>query len=271
MKWTALILSGLIIAVMLTGYTLPQYSLQKNLSGKLLRFHVIANSDDPKDQQLKLKVKDEVTGYLSGYLANAKSKEEAQEIIAGKKDEIKSIAHRIIKSEGYDYPVKVAMGRYEFPIKSYGNIALPEGDYDALRVVIGDGKGKNWWRVMFPPLCFIDVTHGQADDDVKEELSRVLTDKEIEDISTDKASGTERIQVKDNAQDKAQQMPQDKVQSKAKTDNTQRQPEEKVQSNAPSRPQQEIQVKLKGVEIIEDIAGRLTDSLRLAFQKITPE
>ncbi len=214
MKWTAVILTVIMMTALLTGYIMPQDSLQQDLSGKLLRFHCIANSDDPQDQQLKLKVKDAVTGYLSGCLAGADSKEDAGRIISGRLDEISSRAQEVIRREGYDYPVTVAMGRYEFPVKSYGDITLPAGDYDALRVVIGEGKGKNWWCVMFPPLCFIDVAHGQADAKTKEELSKVLTDKEIEQISTDKP-----------------------------------------------------QIRLKGVEIIENIASKVTDTFKLAFQK----
>ncbi|MDI6600377.1 MAG: stage II sporulation protein R [Thermoanaerobacteraceae bacterium] len=218
MKWTATILVAIMIVVLLTGYILPEKDLQEDLSYKLLRFHVIANSDDVDDQQLKLKVRDEVIGYLNQYLASADSKEDAQRLISSKLDDIQQKAEEVVQSEGYNYPVKVTMGRFEFPIKSYGSITLPAGEYDALRVVMGDGEGKNWWCVLFPPLCFVDTSHGQARDNTKDELSKVLTEKEIEEIS----------------------------------------------SNKPP-------IKLKSVEIIEDIASRVSNTFKLAFQRKTPE
>lgn len=218
MKWAVAILVTTLIAVLLTGYILPDKDLQVDLSNKLLRFHVIANSDDEADQQLKLKVKDAIVEYLDPYLTAADSKNNAMVLINSKLNDIQRTAEEVIKEEGYEYPVKVSIGKFDFPVKSYGAITLPSGEYDALRIVIGKGDGKNWWCVLFPPLCFVDTAHGKVRDNTKEELSRVLSKNEIEEISSD-------------------------------------------------RPE----IKFKAVEIVENIASKVSDTLKLAFQKRPPD
>ena len=148
----------------------------------LIRFHVIANSDTEEDQNLKLKVRDKVIEYLYPYLNESSSLEESRNIIISKEDEVKRIALKVIKENGYSYSVITELSKENFPEKSYGNITLPQGEYEAFRVIIGDGKGKNWWCVMFPPLCFIDVTKGQ----VQEEESKNQLDKQVEQNKEDK-------------------------------------------------------------------------------------
>jgi stage II sporulation protein R len=93
-------------------------------------------------------------------------------------NDIKNIAADVIKKEGKNYSVDVKFGDSNFPTKLYGDIALPAGTYRALRVIIGKGEGANWWCVLFPPLCFVDATHGSVPDSVKNELRSVLTEDE---------------------------------------------------------------------------------------------
>lgn len=126
-----------------------------SLSEDVLRLHVIANSDDPSDQQLKLEVKDQVVAQMRELLADACSAEEAREIAIREVPAIKNNAEQTIASRGYDYPVEVEVGLHEFPTKSYGNLVFPAGEYQAVRVIIGEGQGKNWWCVLFPPLCMV--------------------------------------------------------------------------------------------------------------------
>ncbi|SFU49923.1 stage II sporulation protein R [Clostridium sp. DSM 8431] len=142
----------------------------------VIRFHVLANSDSEEDQNLKLKVRDEILNYLQPCLKDLESIEESRKKILEKKDEIKKIALKVIKENGYNYDVKAELARENFPEKSYGNITLPQGNYEAFRVIIGNGEGHNWWCVMFPSLCFIDVTKGK----VEEEESREKLDKVVE-------------------------------------------------------------------------------------------
>jgi stage II sporulation protein R len=125
-----------------------------------IRFHVIANSDSPEDQELKLRVRDRLIERFGSELNNVDSIEQGRQKIGENLLEIKDVALQEIKRSGANYPVEVMFGRFPFPTKVYGNLVLPAGEYEALKVVIGRGKGANWWCVMFPPLCFVDISHG---------------------------------------------------------------------------------------------------------------
>lgn len=126
-----------------------------SLSDDVLRLHVIANSDNPGDQQLKLKVKDEVVNLMRQTLTDVGNADEARQIAVREIPVIRENAAKIIAGEGYDYPVNIEVGQYTFPTKSYGNLVFPGGEYQAVRVIIGEGQGKNWWCVLFPPLCMV--------------------------------------------------------------------------------------------------------------------
>lgn len=134
-----------------------------DVKNSLIRFHVIANSDDEADQNLKIKVKNEVIDYLYPYLDKSTSVDESRDIIRDNMDKVKNIAEDVIRNNNYDYTVKVELNRENFPDKSYGNIILPQGNYEAFRIIIGSGEGKNWWCVMFPPLCFVDETKAEIE------------------------------------------------------------------------------------------------------------
>jgi stage II sporulation protein R len=132
------------------------YCLQQEYAKELIRFHVIANSDSVEDQTLKLHVRDVVVNEMKTQFAKADTKAEARIITYQNIDNIKSLAEQQIARESKDYQVQVMLGNYEFPKKTYGDLTLPAGNYEAVRVVIGEGKGQNWWCVLFPPLCFLD-------------------------------------------------------------------------------------------------------------------
>ncbi|AIS53412.1 stage II sporulation protein R [Thermoanaerobacter kivui] len=183
------IIAFIVVVAVISGYfnTPKTSALQKeDLSRKLIRFHVIANSDSQQDQQLKLKVRDAILFNLNPKFEKAKSVKESEKIIKENLDEIKKIAQEEILNDGKNYDVKVMYGKYDFPTRYYGAITLPAGSYNALKVVIGNGEGKNWWCVMFPPLCFIDITHGITDSKAKEEMAKYLTKDEMEIIESDK-------------------------------------------------------------------------------------
>lgn len=154
-----------------------------SINDKLIRFHVIANSDSIEDQNVKLKIRDAILKDIGPKLAECKTREESITIIQKNIGRIEYISNSILKNEGKSYKAKAMVGNFEFPIKSYGSITLPAGEYEALRVVLGDGDGKNWWCVMFPPLCFIDITRGVTTKETDEELKKVLNDDEIQSIT----------------------------------------------------------------------------------------
>lgn len=128
----------------------------------LIRLHVLANSDSPADQQLKLQVRDGIIAYLAPYLEHVTSKAEAEQIVGDHKDQLTQVAKEILVMNGADYAVDLQLGMFDFPIKAYGNLVLPAGKYEAVRILIGNAQGKNWWCVLFPPLCFVDITNATA-------------------------------------------------------------------------------------------------------------
>lgn len=153
-------LSAFLIIILFTCSWIYIASAQESeLSDSVLRLHVIANSDNPNDQALKLAVKDEIVKSMQTEFANATDAAEAKSLSQKCLPRIKAIAEKKIHASGYDYPVEVYVGEFDFPTKSYGNMVFPQGKYQAVRVVIGAGQGKNWWCVLFPPLCLVSTEH----------------------------------------------------------------------------------------------------------------
>lgn len=128
------------------------------ISENLIRLHVVANSDSDIDQNLKLSVRDAIVEEVGYLFEDNIDKETARREIEANMDVIEEISRRVISEAGFDYDVSVTFGSADFPTKVYGNVTLPAGTYDALKVVIGKGDGQNWWCVLFPPLCFVDGT-----------------------------------------------------------------------------------------------------------------
>lgn len=136
--------------------------MDKVRDDSLIRFHVIANSDTLFDQSVKLKVRDAVIDEINGDLAGAASVQEAGAILKEETPSILKTADAVLAAEGCDYSAAASLGTNVFPTKSYGDLTLPAGKYNAYRIVLGDGRGKNWWCVLYPPLCFVDVTDDVA-------------------------------------------------------------------------------------------------------------
>ena len=167
---------------------------QSEISDKLIRFHIIANSDTIEDQALKLKVRDKVLAYISPKLSNSKSIDESRLIIKNNDDEMKKIAEQVVKSNGYSYKISSSLGRGNFPIKTYGNITLPQGNYEAYKIMIGEAEGQNWWCVMFPPLCFVDISKGEVSyEETEKEMRTVLTPEEYSAVDNTKEN---KIQIR---------------------------------------------------------------------------
>ena len=170
------------------------YNVQKGIADEVIRLHVLANSDEVYDQELKIKVKDGIVKMLENELHSSMSKDETRIILLKNLDEIEKKAKEIIEENGYHYDVSAKITFDKFPTKQYGDVVLPAGEYEALKVEIGEAKGQNWWCVMFPPLCFVDASVKEVPKEDKEILKNVLTDTEY-DIVT-KAKGEEDIPVK---------------------------------------------------------------------------
>lgn len=177
------IISFLLFCFVLVNALSYVSAVSSGLSSNVLRLHVIANSDSDSDQALKYIVRDKVLEYVNASTSGATCKEDLLNMLD--LDSIKKVAEQAIYDNGYSYPVSVELGYFEFPTKTYGDISLPAGFYDALRVKIGEASGKNWWCVMFPPLCFVDVSSGIVPDSSKEILQENLDSEEYGLISDD--------------------------------------------------------------------------------------
>lgn len=162
-------------------------NVSSDISESVFRLHVIANSDSDEDQNLKYKVRDRLLDYMNNLCSDTKTKEEAMQIANNNLEQFKEIAEGVVKENGYNYLVDVSISKTDFPTKTYGDIVLPAGNYDALNVKIGSSSGHNWWCVMFPPLCFVDVSSGIVPEESKEVLNESL-DTESYDLITNNNS-----------------------------------------------------------------------------------
>ncbi|SDY70423.1 stage II sporulation protein R [Proteiniborus ethanoligenes] len=182
-KYKKLLIS-LIILILSIGlvYAKGLERSSETYKNKLIRLHVVANSDSKEDQDLKLKVRDEIIAQMNDSLKNSDSIDTTRKIVSENIDNIKYIALKEVKANNKEYEVAVWLDNFNFPTKSYGDFTLPAGEYQALKVVIGEGKGQNWWCVMFPPLCFIDITNGLTTNTTIEELKKALSEEEFKSI-----------------------------------------------------------------------------------------
>ena len=170
--------------------------ISTDIANSVFRLHVIANSNSDVDQNLKYIVRDNLLEYMNTLCANCTSKEEAITIANEHLEDFREIALNTIKAQGFDYSVNVSIGNFEFPTKHYGDISLPSGYYDALKVEIGEAKGQNWWCVMFPPLCFVDASSGVVPEESKEDLKNSLTDEEFSIVSDNEENPSFKLKFK---------------------------------------------------------------------------
>lgn len=155
-------------------------SVQQKLAGEVLRFHVLANSDREKDQNLKMKVKERVISYMKEQLPNAENVEMTKAWTRSHAGDLEKVAQEVVWEEGYTYSVKAELTTSYFPDKTYGDVMFPAGWYEALRIEIGSAQGKNWWCVLYPNLCFLDAVHAVVPEEGKRELEKVLEEEEYE-------------------------------------------------------------------------------------------
>lgn len=158
-------------------------AVSNNISNSVFRLHVIANSDSEEDQNLKYKVRNALLEYMNSLTQNITSRDAAIEIAKKHENEFYKIAKKVIEDNGYDYNVNINIGNSFFPTKYYGDICLPSGYYDSLKVEIGNASGQNWWCVMFPPLCFVDMSTGIVPNESKHTINENLNDEEYAIIS----------------------------------------------------------------------------------------
>ena len=183
-KFITLVIISLLIFIMLLGYSI---NVNSSLSQNIVILHVIANSDSTQDQELKLKVRDALLKQTSSDFTKKCE-------VSDNLDLYKKIAEETIHDAGYNYRVCVEYGNFYFPTKHYENLSFPAGNYDAVRVVIGEGKGKNWWCVLFPPLCFVDGTTDKSH--TSEKMKELLSKSNYDLITSQSENGKIPVEIK---------------------------------------------------------------------------
>ena len=148
--------------------------MNRDLSESVVRLHILANSDSAADQALKLAVRDRILSEASYIFENTQDPKAALSAADQNSQLIRGIAEDEIRRQGYSYTASVKVGQFAFPTKVYGDIMLPAGKYNAVRIEIGSGSGKNWWCVMYPPLCFTDGVVSVSDEN-RQKLKDSLT------------------------------------------------------------------------------------------------
>lgn len=191
--WYILVTMNLILLVLLGVQYARRQQLQHGIAEKVLRFHVLANSNSDEDQNLKLLVRDAVGEEMAEYLAGSSNRAECERIVAQHLDEITATAERIVAEQGYDYRVRASLGEVDFPVKTYGNYTFPSGTYEALKVEIGEGEGHNWWCVMYPNICFSGSVYEVVDEEADEALQEVLSEEEYAKVFS---SGNYKVEFK---------------------------------------------------------------------------
>lgn len=184
LKRVFIILALFIVYILLSIFSYSN-AVSTDISNSVFRLHVIANSNSSEDQELKYAVRDELISYMNSISKDIQTKEEAINLVNENKEEFYNIAQKVIEDNGYNYDVNIKVGNFSFPTKTYGDIALPAGFYDALKVEIGNASGKNWWCVMFPSLCFVDVSNGVVPEESKETLESNLQAEDYNLVASD--------------------------------------------------------------------------------------
>lgn len=170
-----------------------------------IRLRILANSDSEKDQQLKRKVRDAVNHEINGWVENLTSVESARSLIRSRLLEIQRIAEQVVASEKSTQSVHTDFGKVEFPTKLYGQYLYPAGEYEAILITLGEGKGANWWCVLFPPLCFLDFASGVA---VKEDEK---SNDSLEGSENRSGEGSKRSENKEQTSSERQDLDLDKA------------------------------------------------------------
>ena len=168
---------GVCVLMHFYGEATAAKEMQEDIAKEVIRLHVVANSDLEMDQKLKLEVKEEIVKMLRKKMKESDSVEAAAHVLQAQIPEIEQCAANYIEKKGYDYPVTATLENCYFPVKQYGDMVFPAGKYEAFRIDIGDSEGKNWWCVLFPPLCFVDSTYAVVPEDTKDEFRNVLSNE----------------------------------------------------------------------------------------------
>jgi stage II sporulation protein R len=163
-----------------------------------IRLRILANSDAPRDQLLKLHVRDAVVEQVNRWAVGMASLETARVTIRGELPKIQEMVLALVRDAGFDYSVKVELDRVPFPTKVYGDRVYPAGEYEALRITLGRGAGQNWWCVLFPPLCFVGIAVEKAPTEAVEPAEAKLSEAngDAQTLDADKSGATWNVEYR---------------------------------------------------------------------------
>jgi stage II sporulation protein R len=177
------LLKFLMVILLILGaiYAYSIYRDRQTLNNQVIRLHVVADTDDPEDQEIKLLVRDEILKLVNTIKSDALTKEDALALLQDQLPRLQEAANRVLQQSGKDYQAEVTLQQEAFPTRIYDTFSLPAGVYDSLRVTLGGGEGKNWWCVVFPDLCasaaaVVEETAVEAG--FSDTLSKTLTQEE---------------------------------------------------------------------------------------------
>lgn len=196
----SVVLIMVVLAVLVMSWELQKVDAAvagSHIPEESIRLRILANSDAPADQAVKRVVRDAVVEAMNSWVTGPQTIEEARATMRQHMGEMELLVGKVLSSRGFDYAFHIELGQVPFPTKMYGSEVYPAGSYEALLITLGEGKGQNWWCVLFPPLCFIDVASGEAvAADVEVEPSKAASKEETKEA---KASVEKASVQKDNA------------------------------------------------------------------------
>lgn len=166
---------GLFLTLTLAGEAYS-HRIMKNITSEVFRFHILADSDTEEAQALKISLRDEILEKYKPFLTSSHSKAETAAFFEERTAEIERLSEEFLARKGSPNSVKAEVTKSYFPVRRYGEAALPAGTYDCLKITIGKGQGHNWWCVMFPPLCYTSGTYEEIKEkDLSEETAEIIT------------------------------------------------------------------------------------------------
>ena len=187
------------------------------IPGDAIRLRILANSDTNADQSLKRDVRDAVNAKITLWVKDLTSKDQAKTVIKAHLPEIEKIAEQVVHDEGSNQTVHVKFGKVQFPTKLYGEFLYPAGNYQAVLITLGEGKGANWWCVLYPPLCFLDFSNGVAVSDgfEEEKTAKAAEAPKVDEQVKPKAPVVTKHKVEAKSQDQSQVKAESKSEVKA--------------------------------------------------------
>ncbi len=190
-KFVKIILYLLLLSIPLhaAAAAIHKTLLQRGIAEEVLRFHVLANSDSEEDQKRKLQVRDQAVAWMEKTVKKAEeeagkelNRDEVAALMEKRLPELEKIANQTLREEEAGYKARASLETCYFPERTYGSCSFPSGWYQALRIVLGEGSGRNWWCVLYPKLCFTDCLHAVVPEKEREKLEEVLTVEEYESL-----------------------------------------------------------------------------------------